>query len=242
MQAASWIKNKNDFENTASGKYTISVDLYIPSSALAEAGNYVQMRINGDANHYVNLTSDATENPGAFDTKDFPRDKWFKVQFIFDMDKLKYDLVVIEDGQERTAGFTGCDASSLKDTGPLTLRVFLSGANQTVYVDHHGVVTTQSGEIDQGPEIVSGVTFLRIDGVNAVGEKLSLYGDCSGDANAESLSNIIWEKSETYSGSYSAISGANGLDYTTTDGGYYLCVKAKYGSKTLMSVTVAREA
>ncbi len=237
-QTASWIKNKDNFENTASGKITISVDLYIPSNALQSAEDYVQMQINGEYNHHCNLVSDAKANPGAFDTKDFPRDKWFKVQFIFDMDVMRYNLVVVEDGQIRTTIFSGRAASNLQENGPTVLRVFLAGAEQTVYVDHYGVVTTQSGEIDQGPEIVSGVTFLRIDGVNAVGEKLSLYGDFSGDANAEGLSNISWEKSETYSGSYSAVSGADGLNYTPTDGGYYLRVKAKYGAKTLTSYPI----
>lgn len=237
-QSASWIRNKNAFENTATGKFTVSVDLYIPSEALADADDYVQMQINGEYSHHCNLVSDAKGSLNAFDTKDFPRDKWFKVQFVFDMDSLKYDLVVVEDGQERTAIFSGRSASSLSGTGPLTLRVFLGGNDQTVYVDNHGIVTLKSGEFEQRPEVVSGVSFLRIDGVNAAGEQLKVYGDFSGDADAGDLTDIVWERCDTYSGTYSAVSGAKKLDYTPADGGYYLRVKAKYGAKTLTSYPI----
>jgi hypothetical protein len=237
-QSASWIKNKTDFENTTSGKVTVSVDLYIPSEALSKAEDYVQMQINGAYNHHCNLVSDAKNDLSAFDTKDFPRDKWFKVQFIFDMDKLRYDLVVVEDGLERATVFSGRAASDLKESGPLVLRVFLGGASNTIYVDHHGVVTAASGETENTPEIVSGVSFLRIDGVNAAGESLSVYGDFSGDASLKDLTDITWEKCETYSGSYRSVNGVNGLDYTPSEGGYYLRVKAKYGAKTLTSYPV----
>ncbi len=237
-QSASWIRNKNAFENTKTGKFTLSVDLYIPSDAFADASGYVQIMINGDPNHHGDLVSDAKGSTNAFETKDFPRDKWFKVQFIFDMDKLTYDLVVVEDGQIRTEIFTGRGAKSLAETGPINMRIFVGGAGHTVYIDHVGVVTTVTGEIDQGPEIVSGVSFLRLDGINAAGNKLSVYGDFAGDATSGSLTNITWEKSSTYSGTYSAISGVNGLDYTPSSGGYYLRVKAKYGTKTLTSYPV----
>ncbi len=241
-QTASWIKNKNNFENTTSGKVTISVDLYIPSDALQGADDYVQMQINGEYNHHCNLVSDAKANPGAFDTQDFPRDKWFKVQFVFDMDVKRYNLVVVEDGQIRTTIFSGRAASNLDESGPTVLRVFLSGADQTVYVDHMGLVTTRVVENGNKPEdkpiYADGVSFLRIEGVNVAGEKLSVYGDFTGNADANSLTNITWEKSATYSGSYSAISGADGLDYTPANGGYYLRVKAKYGAKTLTSYPV----
>ena len=237
-QSASWIRNKDSFENTTTGKFTISVDLYIPSNALGEPGDYVQMQINGAYDHHCNLVSDAKASPSAFDTKDFPRDKWFKVQFVFDMDALKYDVIVVEDGQERTKIFASRAASSLKETGPLTLRVYLGGSDQTIYIDHMGLVTTKSGEIDPGVTVESGVSFLRIDGVNAAGQKLSLYGDFAGDASVNSLTNISWEKCNTYSGTYSAVSGANGLSYTPSNGGYYLRVKAKYGAKTLTSYPI----
>ena len=241
-QGQSYIKNKDAFENTKTGQFTISVDLYIPSDALKGESDYVQMQINGEYNHHCNLVSDAKANPGAFDTKDFPRDKWFKVQFIFDMDVMRYNLVVVEDGQIRTTIFSGRAASNLQENGPTVLRVFLAGAEQTVYVDHMGLVTTRISEDgnkpDDKPDYASGVSFLRIEGINAAGEKLSIYGDFTGEATASSLTDITWEKSETYSGNYSAVSGADGTDYIPENGGYYLRVKAKYGVKTLTSYPV----
>ena len=243
-QTASWIKNNdnNPFENTKTGKVTISVDLYIPSSALQGAGDYVQMQINGEYNHHCNLVSDAKQSPSAFDTKDFPRDKWFQVQFIFDMDSLRYNLVVVEDGQERTVIFAGRGASNLQESGPTVLRVYLGGADQTIYIDHHGVVTekvvTGTGGNENKPSVESGVSFLRVEGVNAAGEALSIYGDFSGDASVEDLTGITWERCDTYSGTYTALSGASGITHTPKSGGYYVRVKAKYGAKTLTSLPV----
>lgn len=237
-QSASWIRNKNAFENTKTGKFIISVDLYIPSEAFADASGYVQIMLNGDPNHHGDLVSDSKENLTPFETKDFPRDKWFKLQYIFDMDNLKYDLSIVEDGQIRSTVFLGRSAKSLKETGSINMRVFVGGADQTVYVDHLGVVTTESGEVDQDTEVVSGVSFLRIDGINAAGNKLSIYGDFAGDAKISQLTDISWERSSTYGGTYNAINNAGGLDYTPADGGYYLRVKAKYGNKTLTSYPV----
>ncbi len=237
-QTASWIRNKEAYEDTKSGKFTISVDLYIPSDAFKDASGYVQLMLNGDPNHHGDLVSDAKASLTPFDTKDFPRDKWFKVQYIFDMDRLVYDLVVVEDGQIRATIFSGRGAKSLAETGPINMRVFVGGADNTVYVDHIGVVTTKSGEVVQEPEIVSGVSFIRIDGLNAAGEKLNIYGDFAGDAKIDDLTDIKWEKSNSYSGTYTAISGATGLDYTPSDGGYYMRVSAKYGAKKLTSYPV----
>ena len=241
-QSASWIRNKAAFENTVSGKVVISVALYIPSSALQGAGDYVQMQINGEYNHHCNLVSDAKQNPSAFDTKDFPRDKWFQVQFVFDMDSLRYNLVVVEDGQERAVIFAGRAASNLQESGPINLRVYLGGSDQTVYVDNHGLVTerivTGGGGNEARPEVESGVSFLRVEGINAAGEQLEIYGDFAGGAKADDLTDISWERSDTYSGSYSAVSGASALSYTPASGGYYLRVRAKYGAKTLVSCPV----
>ena len=235
-QTASWIKNKNNYEAGTVGMVTVSVDLFVPSDALGASGDYVQMQINGEYSHHTNLVSDAKENPGAFDTKEFPRDKWFQVQFIFDMDKLRYDLVILEDGQIRTKVFSGRSAASLAETGALTLRVFLSGASQTIFVDHMGVVTEgEGGEAAERPQVAKSVSFLRIDGVNAAGEQLSIFGDFAGGASVAELSEIVWERSDSYSGTYQAVNGVNGVSYTPEDGGYYLRVRAKYGKMSLQT-------
>lgn len=99
--SASWIKNKDTLGGYTSGKYEVGTDLYIPSTALSASTDYVQLQINGDAAHCINLVSDQKATLGSFDTKDFPRDKWFRVRFVFDMDKLKYDLEIVEDGVVR---------------------------------------------------------------------------------------------------------------------------------------------
>ena len=241
-QSVSYIKNKAAFENTASGKVTVGVDLYIPSDALDESGDAVQMQINGEYNHHCNLVSNAKGSLSAFDTKDFPRDKWFTVRFVFDMDTLKYNLEVVEDGQVRTTIFAGRSASNLAGVGPLVLRVHVSGNDQTIYLDHMGVVTTRVavGGGEQSPEddVVSDVKFLRIEGINAAGEKLSVYGDFTGKATAADLTELTWERCDTYKGTYTAVSGATSPEYTPEDGGYYLRVKAKFGVKTLTSYPV----
>lgn len=240
-QTASYIKNKNKFENTASGKVTVGVDLYIPSDALDESGDAVQMQINDEYNHHCNLVSDTKGSLSAFDTKDFPRDKWFTVRFVFDMDTLTYNVEVVEDGQVRTTIFAGRSASNLAGVGPLVLRVHISGNDQTVYLDHMGVVTTRVvvGGGEQTPEdIVSDVKFLRIEGINAAGEKLSVYGDFTGKATVADLTELAWEKSDSYKGTYTAIDGATSSEHTPEGGGYYLRVKAKFGVKTLTSYPI----
>ena len=241
-QTASYIKNKNAFENTASGKVTVGVDLYIPSGALDESSDAVQMQINDEYDHHCNLVSDTKGSLSAFDTKDFPRDKWFTVRFVFDMDTLRYNVEVVEDGQVRTTIFAGRSASSLAGVGPLVLRVHVSGNDQTVYLDHMGVVTTKfvvgGGEQTPDDEIASNVSFLRIEGINAAGEKLSVYGDFTGKATVADLTELTWEKSDSYKGTYTAVDGATSSEYTPEGGGYYLRVKAKYGVKTLTSYPV----
>lgn len=242
-QTESWVKNNdaNAFENTKTGKFTISVDLYIPSTSLQSAGDYVQLQLNGEYNHHCNLVSDDKSSLTPFDTKDFPRDKWFQVQFIIDMDSQRYNLVVVEDGQERTVIFSGRATSTLNETGPTVLRVYLAGTSQIIYFDHHGVVTERIVSGNEGTpevEVVSGVSFIRVDGVNAAGEALSIYGDYSGDASANDLTDVTWERCDTYGGTYTALSGASGLTHTPESGGYYVRVKAKYGAKTLTSLPV----
>ena len=145
-QSVSWIRNKTSFTMGEHTKFAVQVDLYIPSGTLSAAGDYVQMQINGEYNHHVNLVSDAKESLTPFDTKDFPRDKWFTVRFNFDMSKLRYDLEIVEDGEVRTIVFAGRSASSLAGQGPLNLRVFVSGAGQTIYIDHHGLETGRKGD------------------------------------------------------------------------------------------------
>ena len=241
-QTASYIKNKNKFENTASGKVTVGVDLYIPSDALDESGDAVQMQINDEYNHHCNLVSDTKGSLSAFDTKDFPRDKWFTVRFVFDMDTLRYNVEVVEDGQVRTTIFAGRSASNLAGVGPLVLRVHVSGNDQTVYLDHMGVVTTRvvvnGGDQTPEDEVASDVKFLRIEGINAAGEKLSVYGDFTGKATVADLTELTWEKSDSYKGTYTSVSGATSPEYTPEGGGYYLRVKAKFGVKTLTSYPV----
>ena len=237
-QTASYIRNKNAFDIDGKSKAIIGVDLYIPSEALAAADAYVQMQINGEYNHHVNLVSDACTNENAFTTKDFPRDKWFTVRFVFDLTRYRYDLEIVEDGEVRAVIFTGRAASDVKTNGLLNLRVFLSGADQTVYVDHFGLVTQKAGESGDKVEIEKGVSFIRIDGVNAAGHTLSLYGDFSGGANADDLTDLKWERSDSYNGTYTTIPDALFTDYKPKDGGYYLRVSAKYGKKALKSYPV----
>ena len=239
-QKASYIKNNTAYENTASGKVTVGVDLYIPSNALKGSEDAVQLQINDEYNHHCNLVSNATaeEDLMPFDTKDFPRDKWFTVRFVFDMDNLRYNLEIVEDGAIRTVIFEGRSAANLQNVGPTFLRVHVSGAGQTVYLDNMGVVTTREIEEEEKPQYASGVSFLRIEGINAAGEKLNIFGDFSGEACANDLTDIKWEKSDSYSGTYTAISGAEGLEYSPADGGYYLRVSASYGTKKLVSYPV----
>ena len=238
-QTASWIRNKNNYEAGNQGKITVSVDLYIPAGALRGAGDCVQMQINGSPDHHIDLVSDAKANMGAFDTKDFPRDKWFTVRFSFDMDKLRYNMEIVEDGEVRAVVLPNRGAASLKDTGPLTLRVFLSGADQTVYVDHMGIVTGKAeNEGGDAPQVAKSVSFLRIDGVNAAGQLLSIYGDFAGGATVADLTDVAWERSDGMSGEFKPIAGVTSHEYTPKGGGYYLRVSAKYGKKTLTSYPV----
>lgn len=238
-QTASYIKNINDFENTASGIVTVGVNLYIPSDALNGADDAVQIQLNDAYNHHVNLVSDAKSGLSAFDTKDFPRDKWFTVRFVINMDTLRYELEIVEDGMVRTTVFAGRAASDMAETGAVRMRVHISGSGQTVYVDHMGVVTESEG--DEGIEEIvvdKGITFLRIDGINAAGETLSLYGDFCGGLTVDELTDLAWERSDSYNGTYTKINSADGVTYTPTIGGYYLRLKAKYGPKTLTSYPV----
>ena len=85
---------------------------------------------------------------------------------------------------------------------------------------------------------MSGVKFIRIDGINAAGHKLSLYGDFSGGAKATDLTEIAWERSRTYHGKYHALKHATGVTYTPKAGGYYLRLRAKFNNNILISKPV----
>ena len=137
--SASWIKNNTDFANTSSGQFIVSVDIYIPSDSFTSGGS-LQLQLNGSANDYITLVSDDKENPSAFETKSFPKDKWFRLAFLFDMDKNMYDVVVIVDGAIFSTHFDNRGASHISG-GPVNMRILLGGANQTVYVDNFGVIT-----------------------------------------------------------------------------------------------------
>ena len=226
----SWIRNKTSFLTGGQKKFTVDVDLYIPSDALKASGDYVRIQLNGNDKFQINLVSDATARPGATDTKEFPRDKWFSVRFSIDMAELKYNVEIVEDGKVSAVVLEERSASSMSSTGPLNLNVLLQGANQTIYIDKYIVKASKS--------IADGVSFIRIDGVNAAGHELLLYGDFSGELDAKDLTGITWEKSDSYSGRYRAIRDVEGATYTPKDGGYYLRVKAKYNNKTLTSFPV----
>ena len=79
------------------------------------------------------------------------------------------------------------------------------------------------------------VTFLRIDGVNVVGEKLSVYGDFAGGANACDLTDILWETGDSYNGEFSPIDGEGGIEYIPKDGGYYIRVSGTLEGNRLTS-------
>ena len=79
------------------------------------------------------------------------------------------------------------------------------------------------------------VTFLRIDGVNVAGQRLSLYGDFAGGATASDLTDIVWESCLVRDGEYRPIEGAGGLEHQPTEGGYYLRVSARLEDKSLRS-------
>ena len=136
--SASWIKNKTNFENTTSGKFIISVDLYIPSESFASGGS-LEIQLNGNSQDYGKLVSADQESLSPYETKGFPKDKWFRFAFLFDMDKNVYDVVIIVDGKIQTTIF---DNRNIHFEGaPTVMRILLGGANQTVYVDNFGVIT-----------------------------------------------------------------------------------------------------
>ena len=82
------------------------------------------------------------------------------------------------------------------------------------------------------------VTFLRIDGVNVIGEKLSVYGDFAGGANACDLTDILWETGDSYNGEFSPIDGEGGIEYIPKDGGYYIRVSGTLEGNRLTSAPV----
>ena len=79
------------------------------------------------------------------------------------------------------------------------------------------------------------VTYLRLDGVNAAGQRLSVYGDFAGGATTDDLTYLVWEKSDSRGGEYLPIVGVNGTEYTPEAGGYYLRVCATLGDKSFKS-------
>ena len=81
------------------------------------------------------------------------------------------------------------------------------------------------------PNAPKGVTFLRLDGLNAAGESIRIYGDFSGDADADDLTDIVWEKSDSFDSGYTAVAGATATEYTPSEGGYYLRASAKFNGR-----------
>ncbi|MBQ8407637.1 MAG: hypothetical protein IJY39_02095 [Clostridia bacterium] len=81
------------------------------------------------------------------------------------------------------------------------------------------------------PNAPTGVTFLRLDGLNAAGETLRIYGDFAGDADVDDLTDIVWEKSDSFDSGYAAVAGATASEYTPSEGGYYLRASAKFNGR-----------
>lgn len=86
--------------------------------------------------------------------------------------------------------------------------------------------------------MMKSVTYLRLDGVNAAGQKLHICGDFAGGADARDLTDLVWERGEGFGGEFTAVEGACGTEYTPTEGGYYLRVRATLEGKTFTSPPV----
>ena len=232
-QSASWIRNKLSFGEYTSGKYEVGVDLFVPDTALVEDGSNIRFELNNEATtHYVFLDPEgAEEKPGRI--SDFPRNCWFRLRFVIDLDNNKYNAEIVKDGVVLNRIWESRGATSIKNNGLSTARLFFGEPNQYFYAENLGI-----SEFDEEIEIIPSVKFIRIDGVNAAGEELSIYGDFAGGADSTQLADIVWMKSDKADGEYTVIDGANSLSYTPETGGYYLKVSAKFGDKTLETYPV----
>ena len=81
------------------------------------------------------------------------------------------------------------------------------------------------------------VTYLRLDGVNAAGRALHIYGDFAGGADVCDLTDIIWEWGESFGGEFAPVEGVCGTEYTPEAGGYYL----RRSSEEFVSAEVGEE-
>ena len=209
-KAASWIRM--DLGQKKSGYYIVGADLYIPSSALPDAEDYVRLMINGNADHWVGLYSDQANITNPFQTKQFPRDKWFKVEFQFSLDDETYNVLILEDGKAPITIFSARSTITLTNDGLNTLQFFVAGDSQTVYVDNIGIYETEKPT--EPVEIPPNIQFIRVEGENQVGSQLSLYCDFVGTASMEDISNIQWKSASTRDGTFEPIVGATEAVWT----------------------------
>ncbi len=203
-KAASWIRM--DLGQKTSGYYIVGADLYIPSNALPDADDYVRLMINGNADHWVGLYSDQANITTPFQTKQFPRDRWFKVEFQFSLDDETYNVLILEDGKTPITIFSARSTITLTNDGLNTLQFYVSGDSQTVYVDNIGIYETEKPT--EPVEMPPNVQFIRVEGENRVGSQLSLYCDFVGTASMEDISNIQWKSASARDGAFEPITGA----------------------------------
>ena len=140
-QSASWMKNKADpgLGGYKTGVYEIGADLYIPEDALTASGSNIRFDIN-DANtsHFVYLDPAGAEVKSGR-TSDFPRNCWFRLRFVIDLDKGTYDAEIVRNGKVINRIWDDRGASSLKTDGLNNFRLFMGEPGQTIYVENFGI-------------------------------------------------------------------------------------------------------
>ncbi len=73
---------------------------------------------------------------------------------------------------------------------------------ETIVIEVAEEETEAESGNSKDPDASSGVAFLRLDGLNAVGKTLYIYGDFAGDADVDDLTDIVWEKSDCFDSGY----------------------------------------
>lgn len=245
-QANSWIRNYETLGSYTTGKWEVGADLYIPDTALSQVGSNIRFTVNGDSSHRLELIpediSETDLQNNVYDTyttrspirtTNFPRNKWIRVRFVFDLDKGVYNAEIVSDGKVITRQFKDRDCASIVANGISKLQLYIAGKDQTVYVDNFGI----SEFVGENQEKVPSVKFIRVDGLNMAGEELSIYGDFADGATANDLTDIVWAKCDTQYGEYERIPEAdNAVSYTPKDGGYFIQVTAKHGVTNLKTI------
>lgn len=144
--STAYIRNSKSFGGVYGGGYILSIDLFIPSSAMPKEDDVLQFFLNNGtiSSEYFYLSSDlAPDRPGNKRyTKNFPRDKWFTVQYVFDFDNTQtYAAYIIEDGTVREKITEDrALAPIIKDNGLKTLRISTAALGKTgiqdIYFDN----------------------------------------------------------------------------------------------------------